>query len=440
MLHEKLRSLYESKLRRCFHELSVSNLLQNNTFWLKVKSDVANTLSVLHSVIPDSIETGHKSVCWNTTFIMELGIDGILSGKIGKHKVYVEFNNSRDFADPRKYYKLLLQEKSGITNGVMSSFICIPRVFLAGFPKSGSTAFDDMLTIHPKIKHGISKEPRWWAPPALTSNSNRFKPTKEYFIKYVLQYLPFAIQAQKDKEILLIDSSPNLLASWSNIGFGEQFEDICVLPVVISLVISNPQFIVILRDPIEFLYSTFWFRCSSKVYKNYNLTSIQVLKGPQVFHSMVLRRLGIFSKCRLKYTTELCVLAQTYIKDEHSVDFPCGVIPIHHAIYYVHILKWLSVIQRQNFYFITYEEYFQKPFEVTRDIWDFLSISQPHLNYTVWGERLQRGRNSQVKYNYRNNLDLQMLPQTRIILKEFFKPFNNILSTLLGSDKYLWNY
>ena len=321
----------------------------------------------------------------------------------------------------------------------MSSFICIPRVFLAGFPKSGSTALDDMLTIHPKIKHGISKEPRWWAPPALTSNSNSFKPTKEYFIKYVLQYFPFAIQAQKDKEILLIDSSPNLLASWSNIGFGEQFEDICVLPVVISLVIPNPQFIVILRDPIEFLYSTFWFRCSSKVYKNYNLTSAQVLKGPQVFHSMVLRRLGIFSKCRLKYTTELCVLAQTYIKDEH-VDFPCGVIPIHHAIYYVHILKWLSVVQRQNFYFITYEEYFQKPFEVTRGIWDFLSISQPHLNYTVWGERLQRGRNSQVKYNYRNNLDLQMLPQTRIVLKEFFKPFNNILSTLLGSDKYLWNY
>ena len=138
--------MYESKLRRCFHELSVSNLLQNITFWLKVKSDVANTLSVLHSVIPDSIETGHKSVCWNTTFIMELGIDGILSGKIGKHKVYVEFNNSRNFADPRKYYKLLLQEKSGIIDGVMSSFICIPRVFLAGFPKSGSTALNLFIT------------------------------------------------------------------------------------------------------------------------------------------------------------------------------------------------------------------------------------------------------------------------------------------------------
>ena len=411
-------------------------LLNNQTFWLKTKSDTENVLSLFNDVISDDIDdTRHNSFCWKSTLKVHLDMKGLLTGKLGDHSLYS--NGTRVLYDPRFYYHVMLKYRTGIIdpNGVNVSYLCIPRVYLAGFPKSGTSAVDSLLTIHPQIVHGLSKEPRWWAPPLKHPNQNKFRHSYEYFIKYILQYLTASEKAQKDRHTLLIDSSPNLLPSWSNVGFAEDFEDVCLLPVVMSLVLPNPLYIVILRDPIEFLYSRFWFSCSSTVYYN---VSVNPSDGPYVFHSMVIRRLGIFSKCQLMYSIERCALAQAYIQDESNEKFGCGVVPLHFALYYVHVIKWFSVIPRRNFYITTYEKYFKSPFSTTREVWNFLNLEQPHVNSEVWNKRLEQGKNIQEVYDYHSKPELQMLPKTRAVLKEFLHPFNILLATLLGEKDYLW--
>ena len=429
----------ENKLKKCFKDLSLGYLLNNYTFWMKAKNNVENMLSLFDKVICEEIDTTRtNSYCWKTRFTLHLDTtNDLLTGKLGDYQLFD--NDASILSDPRYYYHLMLKYNSGIidSRGINQSFICIPRVYLAGLPKSGTTSIDNLLTLHPLIKHGLSKEPRWWSPPL--KEHNRFVASVDYFAKYALQYSNTIERIKNDNNILLIDSSPNLFSSWSNIGVAEDFEDICLIPISMSIVLPNPLFIVILRNPIDFLYSRFWYSCSSTVYNNVTLKNPEV--GPYVFHSMVIRRLGIFSKCRLLYSTERCAFAQAYIQDatEMDVNFECGIVPLHFSLYYIHMLKWFSVIPRENFYVTTFENYFKNPFAETLNLWNFLRLYQPHVTSEEWTSRLNKRTNKNEKYNYHEDPDLQMLPKTRIILKEFFYPFNVLLATILGQDKFLWN-
>ena len=423
-------------------------VLHNDTFWTKATIDAQHVMAMLHTVLPNdlSLPAGHnKTICWRSKFTLrrqEVNGHSVYKGHLHDQSFYIDFDKDDSLADPRRYYIQMLTNKTGIAKGLHTSVLCIPRVYLAGFPKSGSTALDDIITVHPQIHHGLSKEPRWWVPPQRNPNSHHFRPKLTYFIKYLLQYQYKDMKAIPQQDLLLIDSSPNLLPKWSNIGYGEEYEGICTLPAIMSTMIPNPQFVVILRDPIEYLYSNFWFRCSSKVYKSYRLTRDQIRRGPIAFHAMIMKRLKRFRTCLQQYSVvERCALEQSLFNDQNDDYFPCGQAPLGAAVYYVHIIKWLSLFPRESFFFVTSEKFFQSPFAVANKVWNFLGVSRlPDVNHTALIERLKRGENNQIQFDYRRDPELQMLPRTRVILKKFFRPFNNKLSSVLSSSGYVWRH
>jgi len=271
--------------------------------------------------------------------------NGVLSVVLGKYYYSHEFSSGNDVInDTRAYYVNMLTDR--MTEGVDTNYVCISRIFLAGFPKSGSTFLADSVTSHTKIFNGMTKEPKWWVPTPRGPNNSPFKATVLYVAKYLLQYVDHSNwYAEQDSEVTLIDSSPNLIAQWSNIGIEETFEDACLLPAVFSTFLSNPHFIIIMRNPVEFLYSAFWCSCSSTIFHNYNLDTAEAKRGSNVFHSMVVRRLNEFQKCHKIFSVERCILNQSFIVDKHPQDFHCGFVSLDFAVYYVHLVKWLRLAQ-----------------------------------------------------------------------------------------------
>jgi N-acetylgalactosamine 4-sulfate 6-O-sulfotransferase len=414
-------------------------MLNNKTFSIKAQADAMNAISFLQSIISTPINNNNNySLCWDMDFILKSDNTGrTWKAVIGNEWINVDANFIND---PRNYYKVTLQNRlNEISNvyGLCTNTVCIPRVFLAGFPKCGSSELDSMLTLHPSINHGLSKEPRWWSPPLINPNTRSFKSTFEYLIRYLLH---FQMQPTIHNDVLLLDASPNLFKGWSNMGYDEEYEGVCLLPTVMSTIIPNAQFIVIMRNPIDYLYSNFWYRCSSIVFKDYNLSSSQTWMGPFAFHAIVQYKISQFNKCLQHYPQGKCILEQYFIEDIYPFDFPCGKVPLGTAIYYLHIIKWFSVYPKSNFFFVKSEEFFQSPITTTRRIWDFLNLPPPsQIDYALVTKRLSKGRNAQIRYDYQHNSTLQMLPHTRAILKKFFKPFNSILSTLLNSEQFMWN-
>ena len=414
----------------------MENLLKDSYFWTKAKADAHRMLHILHGALPGPPVQSHNSLCWKTTFKVCLK-NGVLSVVLGKYYYSHAFSSGNDVInDTRAYYVNMLTDR--MTEGVDTNYVCIPRIFLAGFPKSGSTFLADSVTSHTKIFNGMTKEPKWWVPTPRGPNNSPFKATVLYVAKYLLQYVDHSNwYAEQDSEVTLIDSSPNLIAQWSNIGIEETFEDACLLPAVFSTFLSNPHFIIIMRNPVEFLYSAFWCSCSSTIFHNYNLDTAEAKRGPNVFHTMVVRHLNEFQKCHKIFSVEQCILNQSFIVDKHPQDFHCGFVSLDFAVYYVHLVKWLSVFPRENFFFIHGEDFFKNPAQILKDIWRYLGLTEPGLSiYTLF--QPSPNKNSQQRYNYHTDTNLQMLPETRVLLEEFFEPFNKILAELLNDRRFLY--
>lgn len=413
------------KLKKCYTDLSldaVSNSIINVRGVLKLFNEVTNSGSAF---------TTGNNYCIKSTLRVKLDDHNNqqVIGVLGNH--IINGSSQLILSDPRPYYQLKLRHNTDIINGIDESFWCIPQVFLAGLPKSGSSTIDSLLSMHPLIFHGISKEPRWWAPPQPPPPLNyQPKPSIEYFIKYLLQYSNDFKRYKANKNIILVDSSPNLFTSAIvpavTDDYAEVLENVCLLPVAMSMIFPNPKYIVVLRDPIDWLYSRFWYSCSSKVYRNITLTNIE--KGPYVFHSMISKRLEIFRNCTLHDSIEKCTFDQVNIQDSSISAYTCGVVALHFSIYYVHFIKWFSVIPRENFYITTYEQFFKNPELETRKLWDFLDLPQPNMDNYNW----------KIKHQNENRLyktsKLKMLLTTKIMLKEFFLPLNVKLSKIIGKD------
>ncbi|XP_019850669.1 PREDICTED: uncharacterized protein LOC109581208 [Amphimedon queenslandica] len=175
----------KGKLQKCFDSLNLSKFVNKG----KALEDAISFIKLLKTVLPSPEQSNinSQSICWNISINLMLHSNDTLFGNINSHRIYININSDPSFFDSRQYYAAMLKNVILKHNGVHKKRLCIPRVFLAGFPKSGSTALDRMLTYHPKIEHGLSKEPRWWIPPYLHPNIHSFQPTIEYFVKYVLQ-------------------------------------------------------------------------------------------------------------------------------------------------------------------------------------------------------------------------------------------------------------
>lgn len=67
----------------------------------------------------------------------------------------------------------------------------------------------------------------------------------------------------------------------------------------------------------------------------------------------------------------------------------------------------------------------------------YLGLTEPGLTiYTLF--QPSPNKNSQQRYNYHTDTNLQMLPETRVLLEEFFEPFNKILAELLNDRRFLY--
>ena len=145
----------------------------------------------------------------------------------------------------------------------------------------------------------------------------------------------------------------------------------CLLQSVLPKLIPNSKFIVIMRNPVDMLYSAFWLFCINK-----NLVKIRAVQGPDIFHERVTSKLRKFNNCMNEnstipgeYTMFNCVCllnSKNYsscIQNRiHLLDkFLARITPeiftpkmpkciydnrVHVGVYFAHIRRWLSVVPR----------------------------------------------------------------------------------------------
>ena len=418
-------AIYVSNLRTCLDASNLTRHFNQEDLRKTAVSNMRYYVKALRKFIPNQFITTLPNHCWNADVKLDLSFS-LVSGHVNGTK----FSVKRSDIDHRK--PLITLPPSADTKYRRHHYLplsCIPEVFLLGFKKCGSSYLYCLLTSHPAVSKTIRKEPNFFNK-LKTTNDSKFA---MYFADYVINYESL-VHNDRGTGDLSVDGTVGMMTTWPVFDGQQNIINYCLLPSVIPEILPKAKFIVVMREPVSMLYSLFWFSCT---FENRPVPSREAqLKGPDIFHERIVARIHHFESCLTVFPLAKCVAESSTIREPfHPLMPKCGVTKMFRAFYYMHILKWLSVVPRERFLFLTLEELSSNLRQTANVVWKFIGLNP--LDLKSYSEC--NGKNEQRKVDYKNDPRLAMRNDTREILRSFFRPYNKMLADLLSDRKYLWN-
>lgn len=411
----KNRGLVE-EMKRCslamgMTETEVDTSMTNLT---RVADKAQIFLDALRTIVPGNFSLEMKNPCWHSELTIADSI---------KMALIVGFQGAKQL------FKFVTTASRFHMSLSGSQLYCLPYFFIAGFPKSGTTTLHEALQQHPQIARPTSKEPHWWTRIPLEDMNPDY--LKLIMMEYLLYFSGAAIKIAKrpDDGMITYDGSQSTL--WDS-NFFMDGEDYCAMPAVVSRILPDLKFIVVMRNPVTREFSNFFYSCGPEM----QMWPQHVQRDPAgQFHRTVQADTTIFKNCLEKTNRsmhrcirQMCSMKGGCGRGHQGKRFTIG-------LYYVHLQKWLQFYPRENFLFLKTEEMCGQPFRTMKRITDFLKVA-PVSNERAH-EWLCHEANAQTVYSM-DPEKFKMKPETRQLLEEFYKPFNVELAKLTGNDQFLW--
>ena len=333
----------------------------------------------------------------------------------------------------------------------LRELFCMPLVYLAGFAKSGSSDLYSKICTHQHIISGYEKEAQFWIHTRKKKHiASGYDLNFGSFVRNYKTYTSIVNQqCLKNKKVIngnkthcpyiTIDGSADYLFEawdWEKDELNpDPREPIFLPPHRIGHYIEHPKIIVLMRNPIERLFSDFKFFAGGK-------------NGSTYFHTLVVNGIAWWENCTKTLSEYRCAYGRNYTgtgvpslnpeglcnwgdSDEFGHN---GANRLRVSIYVLFIQKWLEVFSIDQFLFLTTEEYKRNALNMlTERIFPFLEVDP--LN--ILGENmLKRSLNIHINVSRKNSL--HMLPETRQVLEKFYRPYNERLANLLQDERFRW--
>ena len=314
-------------------------------------------------------------------------------------------------------------------NGTKTLY-CLPYMYLLGYPKCGTTSLLGYLKPH----HEFVKSVRGygWISNHTAGLINKYPAN----VKSVFSLLKRFYQgASKIEESSTYDVYNKIIAdfsastSWRQSGF-EQFKNgsMCDPPLLLRELQPNAKFVVLLREPLNRLYSAFWFYADKKYKKKLN---------PEIFSKDVHTFFERLKLCDDKKSMLKC-LKEAKDFDNHFKDFYAfsNSSQLLTGFYYLYLLPWLQVFPRKNFLFIRTEDMKKDTRKTLEEVLQFLGMSRLS---DVKIDKIQKLALHEQTMLHGNDSQLLLSSSTKKQLRAYFRPFNEKLAELLNDDKFLWD-
>ncbi len=413
------------------------------------------------TIIPTHFLSNVSSHCWRMHFDVAMSSASSFHGQLGPVKLAGGL-----LQGPKSLGVPLQVLQSRPFNGEFSTdLVCLPSIFLIGFPKCGSTYFWCFLktllrsatdTTGMKSQIEINKEPHFWVKGAANKTRYIRTPRAKHIGEYLLNFL-YGLKTFRETagsfNVPFIDGSPNTIFNWPR--FDQQHPpdiNYCIVPSVLPELLPRSKFIVVMQNPIHMLYSSFWFSCTG-IFEHIPTREVQE-KAPTIFHQRARSKIDRFLSCMVdkkhpqqcsvedkdSYGTciqqrlhllDRCVVEITYNEFEDPMP-ECGKARIETVLYFSHVRKWLSIVPRSSMFFLSLEKLIAEPKTVTAELLKFLGyLPRDILNQLEVDSLCLSSENAQKLIDYKRDPKLAMKEDTRHMLQTFFKPFNSLLSDLL---------
>ncbi|XP_028916304.1 carbohydrate sulfotransferase 15 [Ornithorhynchus anatinus] len=307
---------------------------------------------------------------------------------------------------------------------------CLPSFYIIGQPKCGTTDLYDRLKLHPDVKFSAIKEPHWWTRKRFGIVRLRDGLRDRYPVEDYLDLFDFAThQIQhglegdstkghgKMNRIVIGEASASTM--WDNNAWnffydnGSAGEPPFLVQDFIHAFQPDAKLIVMLRDPVERLYSDYLYFASSN-------------KSAEDFHEKVAESLQLFGNCLLEYALRACVYNNT-LNNAMPVRLQVG-------LYAVYLLDWLAIYEKEQILVLRLEDHAANVRQTMHKVFQFLNLGPLDQKQEAL---VTRSPASNTRRPEDRSLG-PMWPVTREILLAFYQPFNAKLAQVLGSAAFLW--
>ena len=347
-------------------------------------------------------------------------------------------------------------------------------IYISGFPKCSTTSFYGILARHSKVQKTYCtndypcpvsrsdnelteiKEPNWWdniqrsRGKTLRRYTGLFSKARHSIMESFRRGFAEAHcrMANCDVNQQVITGDFSVYTAWVAEGWQDEttnqgsFGPVVLTPQKIYKVLPSAKLIVLMRNPTDRLYSGYNFR----VWANKN-------RSAEDFHHQCKKAIKWWHACTksLGLSERRCAFGSYYphiLKDLDSfTENGSNRVPINSTVlqdqaqvienyripvrirlglYVIYLKEWLTVFPRSSFLFLKYQNFTGNPVGTLEDqVYPFLDlpfVKQPS------------SPKSMIRSHYS-----PMLPETRTMLNEFYRPYNVELSQLLKDKDYLWN-
>ncbi|XP_037542242.1 carbohydrate sulfotransferase 15 [Nematolebias whitei] len=387
------------------------------------EKDIIDTDPHLFSVIPRHFLPNIKSPCWYEEISGELSSDPYKSNRFSLR--------SKSFKNVCDHMRADFPRHVWHRDGKRFRLRCLPYFYIIGQPKCGTTDLFQRLLMLPEVKFNTIKEPHWWTRKRF--GYIRFK--QGFQERFPIEdYLDlFDLAAQRIQEGISGNSSGDQCARhiitgeasastmWDNQAWSylhpdlEQSEPPFLAQDFIHTVQPGARIIIILRDPVERLYSDYLYFTMAN-------------KSAEDFHQKVVESVQLFQSCLSERSLRSCVY-NTSLFYTMPVRLTLG-------MYFVFLVDWLTVFHREQILVLRLEDYAANLKNTIRTVFDFLSVGP-------LSEQVEAALSKRPMSNTRRVQDKNlgpMLPATRNLLSRFYLPFNSELSSVLNNSAFLWSY
>ncbi|XP_070772220.1 carbohydrate sulfotransferase 15-like [Enoplosus armatus] len=383
------------------------------------KNDVIETDSHLFSVIPRHFLPGIKSPCWYEEF-----------SSTDPYTRNLFTLRSKSFKTVCDHLRTNFHQHLYYRNGRLFRLRCLPFFYIIGQPKCGTTDLFHRLLLHPEVKFNTMKEPHWWTRKRF--GYIRFKdgfqesfPVEDYLDLFDLaahniQEEISGNSSGDHRALQLITGEASASTMWDNQAWSylqgdrEETEPPFLVQDFIHTVQPGAKIIIMLRDPVERLYSDYlYFKMANK--------------SAEDFHQKVVESVQLFQSCLSERSLRSCVY-NTSLSNAMPVRLNLG-------MYVVFLLDWLTVFHTEQILILRLEDYAANLKVTIKKVYNFLSVGP-------LSEQVEAALTKRPMSNTRRAADRNlgpMLPATRDLLWDFHQPFNHKLASVLDNKAFLWS-
>lgn len=399
---------------------NISSKLEYTPRKVPDEKDVIGTDSNLFSVIPRHFLPGIKSPCWYEEFSSERSTD------LYQRNLFTR--RSKTFKTVCDHLRTNFQQHLFHRGSKVFRLRCLPYFYIIGQPKCGTTDLFHRLLLHPEVKFNTMKEPHWWTRKRF--GYIRFKdgfqesfPVEDYLDLFDLaaQNIQEGISGNSSGDHrTLITGEASASTMWDNQAWSylpsdrEGAKPPFLALDFIHTVQPGAKILIMLRDPVERLYSDYlYFKMANK--------------SAEDFHQKVVGSVYLFQSCLSEGSLRSCVY-DTSLSNSMPVR-------LHLGMYIIFLLDWLTVFNREQILVLRLEDYAANLEVTIKKVFDFLSVGPVSQQREA---ALTKRPISNTRRTADRNLG-PMLPATRDFLREFHKPFNHKLASVLDNKAFLWS-